>query len=118
VSRCKLSNNTLNLNSGVYCLRFPAIVSGPFPAFLLSILVGMGAVRTCPKCGHRRKSKPKGRVFHCTNKACHFTWHRDGVGAYNIRQKYRGEFGIPYVVAQKAPATDIQYLPHTCVARS
>jgi hypothetical protein len=25
VSRCKLSNTTLNLNSGVYCFRFPAI---------------------------------------------------------------------------------------------
>jgi len=74
--------------------------------------------RTCPKCGHRRKSKPKGRVFHCTNKACRFTWHRDGVGAYNIRQKYRGEFGIPHVVAEMAPATGIRYLPHTCVARS
>ncbi len=74
--------------------------------------------RTCPKCGHRRKSKPKGRVFHCTNKACRFTWHRDGVGAYNIRQKYRGEFGIPHVVAEMAPATGIRCLPHTCVARS
>lgn len=74
--------------------------------------------RTCPKCGHRRKSKPKGRMFHCTNKACRFTWHRDGVGAYNIRQKYRGEFGVPHVVAEMAPATGIRYMPHTCVARS
>jgi putative transposase len=74
--------------------------------------------RTCPKCGHRRKSKPQGRVFRCTNKACRFTWHRDGVGAYNIRQKYRGEFGVPHVVAEMAPATGIRYLPHTCVARS
>ncbi len=73
--------------------------------------------RTCPKCGHRRKSKPKGRVFHCTNKACRFTWHRDGVGAYNIRQKYRGEFGVPHVVAEMAPATGIRHMPHTCVAR-
>jgi putative transposase len=74
--------------------------------------------RTCPKCGHRRKSKPKGRVFHCTNKACRFSWHRDGVGAYNIRQKYRGDFGVPHVVAEMAPATGIRYMPHTCVARS
>ena len=35
--------------------------------------------KTCPACGHRRKSKPQGRVFHCTNKPCGFTWHRDYV---------------------------------------
>src|SRR6266702_7163079 len=33
VSRCKLSNTTLNLNSGVYCFLFPAMLSGPFPAY-------------------------------------------------------------------------------------
>ncbi len=73
--------------------------------------------RTCPKCGHRRKSRPQGRVFHCTNKACRFTWHRDAVGACNIRHKYRGEFGIPHVVAEMAPATGIRFAPHPCVAR-
>src|SRR5205807_9773499 len=41
--------------------------------------------KTCPKCGHRRKSKVQGRVFRCTDKKCSFTWHRDGVGAFNIR---------------------------------
>ena len=53
-------------------------------------------------------ASPRG-VFHCTNKACRFTWHRDGVGAYNIRQKYRGDFGVPHVVAEMAPATGIRY---------
>lgn len=56
--------------------------------------------RTCPKCGHRR-SKVTGRVFRCTNQRCKFTWHRDGVGAVNIRYKYRGEFGIPHVVGTR-----------------
>ncbi len=74
--------------------------------------------KTCPQCGHRRKSRPQGRVFHCTNKACRFTWHRDAVGACNIRHKYRGEFGVPHVVAEMAPATGIRFAPHTCVARS
>src|SRR5258708_34440775 len=64
------------------------------------------------------KSKVQGRVFRCTNKRCGWTWHRDGVGAYNIRQKYRGEFGIPHVVADMAPATGIRFAPHTRVARS
>ncbi|MGZ3631020.1 MAG: hypothetical protein ACXVDN_25610 [Ktedonobacteraceae bacterium] len=50
-------------------------------------------------------------------KTCHFTWHREGVGTYNIRQKYRGEFGVPHVVAEMAPATGIGHMPHTCVAR-
>jgi putative transposase len=73
--------------------------------------------KTCPKCGRVRKSAPKGRVFHCINKQCGFTWHRDGVGAMNIRYKYRGEFGIPHVVAAMAPATGTRYMPHTGVAR-
>jgi putative transposase len=73
--------------------------------------------KTCPKCGHTRKSAPKGRVFHCANKQCGFTWHRDGVGAMNIRYKYRGEFGIPHVVAAMAPAIGMRYMPHTGVAR-
>jgi putative transposase len=72
--------------------------------------------KTCPKCGHRRKSKPAGRVFHCTNKACRFSWHRDGVGACNIRQKYRGEFGIPHVVGGMAPPTGMGFAPHARVA--
>ena len=54
--------------------------------------------KTCPKCGHRRKSSPRGRVFRCTNKRCQWSYHRDGVGAVNIRYKYRGEFGVPHVV--------------------
>ncbi len=73
--------------------------------------------KTCPRCGHRRKSRPHGRVFHCTKKGCRFTWHRDGVGACNIRHKYRGEFGVPHVVAEMAPATGIRFVPHTRVAR-
>jgi len=58
--------------------------------------------RTCPVCCHRRKSKPRGRVFHCTNKQCGWIWHRDGVGAINIRKKYREEFGVPLVVGDMA----------------
>src|SRR5258708_16233087 len=50
--------------------------------------------KTCPVCGHRRKSKPKGRVFHCTNPKCGWTGHRDGVGAMHIRYTYPVEFGI------------------------
>ena len=73
--------------------------------------------RTCPVCCHRRKSKPRGRVFHCTNKACGWTWHRDGVGAINIRKKYREEFGVPLVVGVMAPPTSMRYAPHTRVAR-
>ena len=73
--------------------------------------------RTCPVCCHRRKSKPRGRVFHCTNKQCGWTWHRDGVGAINIRKKYRGEFEIPLVVGGMAPPTSMRYAPHTRVAR-
>ena len=67
--------------------------------------------KTCPKCGHRRQSKGTGRVFHCTNKLCGFTWHRDAVGAINIRAKYQGEFGRPLVVGDMAPPTGLRYIP-------
>lgn len=71
--------------------------------------------RTCPACGHRQKSRMQGRVFRCGQ--CHWTYHRDGVGAINIRAKYQGVFGCPLVVAEMAPATGIRFAPHTCVAR-
>jgi putative transposase len=62
--------------------------------------------RRCPVCRHLRKSKVAGRVFHCTNKRCGFTWHRDGVGAINIRQKY---LGCGPVVGDMAPPIGMRY---------
>lgn len=66
--------------------------------------------RTCPSCGHRRKSSPQGRVFHCPK--CGWTGHRDAVGALSIRAKYRGEFGGRHVVGAMAPPTPCGYVPH------
>jgi len=71
--------------------------------------------RTCPFCGHRRKSSPKGRVFHCPK--CGWTGHRDAVGAWGIRAKYRGEFGSRHVVGVMAPPTPCGYVPHGRVSR-
>ena len=48
--------------------------------------------QTCPKCGNRKK--PTHRNYTCT---CGFEYHRDGVGAMNIRRKYLGHFGVPVV---------------------
>ena len=70
--------------------------------------------KTCPVCGHRRKSKPQGRVFRCTNKKCRFTWHRDGVGACNIRRKY---LDLGPVVGAMAPPIGMRFRPHAGVAR-
>ncbi|RKU16510.1 transposase [Candidatus Poribacteria bacterium] len=53
--------------------------------------------QTCPKCGNRKK--PTNREYSCK---CGFTYHRDGVGAINIRQKYLGCLSVP-VVADMAP---------------
>lgn len=72
--------------------------------------------RTCPACGHRKKSSPKGRNWHCQK--CGYTGHRDAIGAMNIFYKYRGDFGVPHVVADMAPATGIRFWPHARVARS
>ncbi len=41
--------------------------------------------RTCPSCGHVRKSSPSGRTFSCNK--CSFQYDRDGVGAINIYKK-------------------------------
>ncbi len=48
--------------------------------------------QTCPKCGNRKK--PTNRNYTCS---CGFKYHRDGVGAINIRRKYLGHFGDPVV---------------------
>jgi putative transposase len=70
--------------------------------------------KTCPVCGHKRKSKPQGRVFHCTNKRGGFSWHRDGVGACNIRRKY---LDLGPVVGVMAPPTGMRFNPHARVAQ-
>ena len=54
--------------------------------------------QTCPKCGNPKK--PNNRNYHCT--PCGFKYHRDGIGAINIRQKYLDRLGDP-VVADMAP---------------
>ncbi len=72
--------------------------------------------RTCPVRGHRRKSAPSGRVFGCTNRTCRWQGHRDGVGAVNIRAKYRGEFGGRHVVGAMAPPTGCGYVPQLRVS--
>jgi putative transposase len=66
--------------------------------------------RTCPVCEHKRKSKPQGRVFNCTNKACTWQYHRDGVGAINIRRKYLDHGPV---VGDMTPPTGMRYNPHS-----
>src|SRR6266567_5152900 len=85
----------------------------------VSLLIGLDShegPRTCPACGHRRKSSPAGRVFACTNLTCRWQGHRDGVGAVNIRAKYRGEFGDRHVVGAMAPPTGCGYVPQLRVS--
>ena len=48
--------------------------------------------QTCPKCGNRKK--PTNRTYTCQ---CGLKYHRDGVGAINIRAKYLGRLGDPVV---------------------
>ena len=68
--------------------------------------------RTCPCCRYVR-SKVQGRVFRCPK--CKWTYHRDGVGSINIRQKYLGS--LP-VVGAMAPPIGMRYHVHAGVARS
>ncbi|MHB8590672.1 MAG: RNA-guided endonuclease InsQ/TnpB family protein [Vulcanimicrobiaceae bacterium] len=59
----------------------------------------------CPACRYR--TKPTGRRYRC--RSCRATFHRDQVGALNIRAKYLG--AIP-VVGVMAPPTGVRFHPH------
>lgn len=60
--------------------------------------------QTCPACGELHK--PSGREYRC---GCGFRYHRDGVGAWNIRAKYLGSFGSAVVGAMASP-TGVRYV--------
>lgn len=62
--------------------------------------------QTCPACGKRHK--PSGRTYTCK---CGFQFDRDGVGSYNIRAKYMGNFGSPLVGLMASPA-GVRFVPH------
>ena len=66
--------------------------------------------QTCPRCGN--KHKPSNREYKCK---CGFSYHRDGVGAINIRKKYLGCLGDP-VVAAMAPPVGIRLEVPRCSA--
>lgn len=61
--------------------------------------------QTCPACG--KHNKPNGRNYCCQ---CGFHYHRDGVGAYNIRAKYLGELDTPQVVGAMASPFGVRYV--------
>jgi putative transposase len=61
--------------------------------------------QTCPCCGKRYK--PRGRNYLCSR--CGFTFHRDAVGAINIRHKYRGDF-CSCVIGPMARPISIRYV--------
>jgi putative transposase len=62
--------------------------------------------RTCPKCIGRKKDAPEGRNFVCPK--CGFEYHRDGVGAANIRQKQMYQKYVS-VVGDMAPPVGLRY---------
>lgn len=64
--------------------------------------------QTCPMCGSRNRSN--NRNYKCEN--CGFGYHRDGVGAINIWNRYLG--AKTQVVADLAPARGVKYKPHLC----
>lgn len=58
----------------------------------------------CPNCGVL--NKPLGRNYKC---GCGFSYHRDGIGAYNIRTKYLGELDTPHVVGVMVSPIGVRY---------
>ena len=61
--------------------------------------------QTCPKCLNRHK--PSNRNYKCT--VCEFEYHRDGVGAINIRSKKMYLEYAP-VVGEMTPPVGIRYI--------
>ncbi|MFS8783939.1 RNA-guided endonuclease InsQ/TnpB family protein [Synechococcus sp. R6-6] len=61
----------------------------------------------CPRCNMLHK--PSGREYHC--RAYGFRFHRDGVGAVNLRRKYLGQFDVPVVGVMASPI-GLRYWPH------
>jgi putative transposase len=60
--------------------------------------------QTCPACNKR--NKPKGRGHRC---GCGFRFHRDGVGAINLRRTY---LGSGPVVGVMASPIGLRFQPH------
>jgi putative transposase len=60
--------------------------------------------QTCPKCLNRHK--PSGREYRCP--VCGFEYHRDGVGAINIRNKKMYQGYVP-VVGDMIPPVGMRY---------
>ncbi|MDR2695620.1 MAG: transposase [Deltaproteobacteria bacterium] len=60
--------------------------------------------QTCPKCGSRNKTST--RNYRC--RACGLEYHRDGVGAVNIRSKTMYREYVP-VVGDMTPPVGIRY---------
>jgi len=65
-------------------------------------------IQVCPVCGS--KNHAVGRNYEC--KSCGFRYHRDGVGAINIWQRYLGKKS--QVVAGLAPVRGVRFKPHLC----
>ena len=61
--------------------------------------------QTCPSC--KNCYKPEGRNYQCSQ--CGFSYHRDGVGSFNIRQKYLCE---NTVVGAMASPIGLRYKPN------
>jgi putative transposase len=83
-------------------------------------LVGMGVKlqneantsKRCPSCGTH--NNPDGRDYSCSS--CGFEYHRDGVGAINIRSKYLGNDS--QVVGDMASPTGVRFKPNMSCSSS
>jgi putative transposase len=62
--------------------------------------------QTCTAC--KKRHKPTGRAYSCQ---CGFEFDRNGVGTYNIRTKYLGNFGSPVLGLMASPA-GVRFVSH------
>ena len=111
-----IRNIRLNCDKGAYTnQKIHQMRSGRARKMLTykALLTGMETVmvneayttKTCPRCLSRNECK--GRNYKCP--ICAFEYHRDGVGAINIRQKQKYRGFVP-VVGEMAPPVGIRYV--------
>ncbi|AJC74319.1 transposase [Pseudothermotoga hypogea DSM 11164 = NBRC 106472] len=104
-------NDNFNQKVHQWCFR-KMVDMITYKAQLLGIEVKLASEeytsQICPVCGS--KNHAVGRNYEC--KSCGFSYHRDGVGAINIWQRYLGKKS--QVVAGLAPVRGVRFKPHLC----
>ena len=99
----KSSQKIHQMSSGI--VRHLLTYKGKLVGMNVTLMDEAYTSQECPLCDKR--TKPSNRNFRC--RYCKATFHRDIVGAFNIRKKYHGK---GHVVGGMASPVSMRYSPH------